>query len=92
MSKMEIVQKILKTNEAVETANILIYKLKMKGKEGRNPKEKRKGKQWQRRVFLLFSTWLRFKKKLQAFIKCHTANCYKPTYCVGGGYKNELQK
>lgn len=44
MSKMEIVQKMLKTNEAVETVSILIYELKTKGKEGRNPKEKRKGK------------------------------------------------
>jgi len=44
MSKMEITQKMLKTDEAVEIASILIYGLKTKDEEGRNPKQKRKGK------------------------------------------------
>lgn len=44
MRKMEIIRRMLKINEAAETASILIYELKTKGKEGRNLKEKRKGK------------------------------------------------
>lgn len=79
---------MLKIDKAAETVSMLIYGLKTKG--GKKGKKFKRDKERQEVVEKVYSTWLRFFFKIQAFIKCYTANCYKLSYCVGGGYKNEL--